>query len=216
MVSLVVRDCQVNNFWGRWVGKQTHSVHYQRNYRKPWLKIEAEEEKCTAELLLTSITVTACGATDTNFKTRHKLWSEGLSSHSWIVTASGEADDAAVMNNTCCFNWLELSVMNSSKTLNNHITHACNCTSAMWRRAPIIRVTIAAPQLCTRPHLHRNERKQQTNESWEEVRRMPANLLTTCFCVTLSLWLWGEEVADTREESFSPYRRNQKNAIVNI
>ncbi len=122
----------------------------------------------------------------------------------WIVTASvaEKVDDPAVMKNTCCFNWLELSVMNSSKILNNHITHASICTSTIWRCAPIIRVTIAALQLCTRPHLHRNERKQQTNQSSEEVRQISSQLVFVwpyhCGC-GMSKW-WTLE-----RRAFSPY-----------
>lgn len=135
----------------------------------------------------------------------------------WIVTASvaEKVDDPAVMKNTCCFNWLELSVMNSSKILNNHITHASICKSTIWRCAPIIRVTIAALQLCTRPHLHRNERKQQTNESSEEVRQISSQLVFVwpyhCGC-GMSKWWTLERRASLHTDS----QTQSKHGIVNI
>lgn len=63
----------------------------------------------------------------------HKTGSEGLRSLSWNVTALvlGLVFSTTVWwKRPCCFNWVEVFEMNSSKILNNHITHACNCTSA--------------------------------------------------------------------------------------
>lgn len=36
----------------------------------------------------------------------------------------------------CCFNWGDVFEMNSSKILNNHITHVCNCMSAYKPKRP--------------------------------------------------------------------------------
>lgn len=63
----------------------------------------------------------------------HKIGSEGLRSLSWNVTAlvlGLVISTVEWWKRPCCFHWVEVLEMNSSKILNNHITYACNCTSA--------------------------------------------------------------------------------------